>query len=100
MVEDQTKSSDRSKSITLNILDELLPKDAESGVGVRMWDGSLWPDEEPRDATIVLNHPGALKTMFSSMNARLIFPFFSSRCTMPLAIARSPFGFISMYRSA
>ena len=68
MVEDQTKSADRAKSITLNILDELLPKDAESGVGVRMWDGGLWPDEEPRDATIVLNHPGALKSMFSSMS--------------------------------
>ena len=68
MVEDQTKLADRAKSITLNILDELLPKDAESGVGVRMWDGSLWPDEEPRDATIVLNHPGALKSMFSSMS--------------------------------
>ncbi|HUV29334.1 MAG TPA: cyclopropane-fatty-acyl-phospholipid synthase family protein [Anaerolineales bacterium] len=68
MVEDQTKSADRAKSITLNILDELLPKDAESGVGVRIWDGSLWPDEKPRDATIVLNHPGALKSMFSSMS--------------------------------
>ena len=68
MVEDQTKSADRAKSITLNILDELLPKDADSGVGVRMWDGSLWPDEKPRDATIVLNHPGALKSMFSSMS--------------------------------
>jgi len=68
MVEDQTKLADRANSITLNILDELLPKDAESGVGVRMWDGSLWPDEEPRDATIVLNHPGALKSMFSSMS--------------------------------
>jgi len=68
MVEDQTKSADRAKSITLNILDEQLLKDAESGVGVRMWDGSLWPDEEPRAATIVLNHPGALKSMFSSMS--------------------------------
>ena len=68
MVADQTKLADRAKSITLNILNELLPKDAESGVGVRMWDGSLWPDEKPRDAIIVLNHPGALKSMFSSMS--------------------------------
>ena len=68
MVEDQTKSTARAKSVTLNILEELLPKEPETGVGVRFWDGSLWPDEQPRDTTIVLNHPGALKSMFSSMS--------------------------------
>ena len=68
MVEDQTKSEKQAKSITINILEDLLPKDAESKVGVRLWDGSLWPDEQPRAATIVLNHPGALKAMFSSMS--------------------------------
>ena len=68
MVEDQTKSEKQAKSITINILEDLLPKDTESKVGVRLWDGSLWPDEQPRAATIVLNHPGALKAMFSSMS--------------------------------
>ena len=68
MVEEQTKSANRAKSITLNILDDLLPKGPDSEVGVRFWDGSLWPDEQPRAATIVLNHPGALKSMFSSMS--------------------------------
>ncbi len=68
MAEDQTKSEKHAKSITINILEDLLPKDPESKVGVRLWDGSLWPDEHPRDTTIVLNHPGALKAMFSSMN--------------------------------
>ena len=68
MAEDRTKSEQRAKSITLKILEDLLPKNPESKVGVRLWDGSLWPDEQPRAATIVLNHPGALKAMFHSMN--------------------------------
>ncbi|GAG05256.1 unnamed protein product, partial [marine sediment metagenome] len=68
MVEDQTKSATRAKSITLALLEDLLPKGPDSEVGVRFWDGSLWPDEQPRAATIVLNHPGALKSMFSSMS--------------------------------
>jgi cyclopropane-fatty-acyl-phospholipid synthase len=68
MAEDQKPSETRAKSITLNILEELLPKGPESEVGVRLWDGSLWPDEQPRAATIVLNHPGALKSIFSSMS--------------------------------
>ena len=68
MVDDRAKSAERAKSITLNILEELLPKDPGSGVGVRLWDGSLWPDGEQKAATVVLNHPGALKSMFYSMS--------------------------------
>ncbi len=33
-------------------------------IGVRMWDGTQWPDEQPRDASLVLKHPGALGQMF------------------------------------
>lgn len=68
MAVDQTKSEARAKSITLTILGELLPQDAETGVGVRLWDGSLWPDDEPRATTIVLNHPASLKSMLASMS--------------------------------
>ena len=68
MAEDRSKSAARVKLTTLNILEELLPKSPESGVNVRLWDGSYWPDDEPRAATIVLNHPAALKSMFSSMS--------------------------------
>jgi cyclopropane-fatty-acyl-phospholipid synthase len=35
-------------------------------VSFRLWDGTLWPDEKPRPATLVLRHPGALRAMFSS----------------------------------
>lgn len=68
MVVDQTKSEARAKSITLNILQELLSLNAESEVGVRLWDGSLWPDDEPRATAIVLNHPASLRSMLASMS--------------------------------
>lgn len=65
---DKSAPALRAKSITLGILNDLLPSDPSSEVGIRLWDGSRWPDESPRAATIVLNHPGALKSMFSGMS--------------------------------
>ena len=50
------------------MLDELLGKETSQEVGVRLWDGTLWPADQARATTIVLNHPGALKAMFSSLN--------------------------------
>jgi cyclopropane-fatty-acyl-phospholipid synthase len=32
-------------------------------VGFRLWTGTLWPGAEPRPATVVLQHPGALRAM-------------------------------------
>lgn len=38
---------------------------ADSGqVGVRLWNGIAWPDDEPRPVTLALKHPGALRAMF------------------------------------
>jgi cyclopropane-fatty-acyl-phospholipid synthase len=34
-------------------------------VGVRFWTGELWPNDEPKPAILVLNHPGALRAMLS-----------------------------------
>jgi cyclopropane-fatty-acyl-phospholipid synthase len=34
-------------------------------VGVRFWTGESWPDDGARPATLVLNHPGALRQMLS-----------------------------------
>ena len=68
MKEDQLSPSSRAKSITLQLLDELLTAEAAQDVGVRLWDGTLWPDDQPHPATIVLNHPGALRAMFGSLN--------------------------------
>jgi cyclopropane-fatty-acyl-phospholipid synthase len=38
------------------------------GLHVRLWDGSHWPDAAPRPATLVLQHPGALRAMFLPAN--------------------------------
>ncbi len=48
MKEDQLSPSSRAKSITLQLLDELLPTEATQEVGFRLWDGTLWPDDQPR----------------------------------------------------
>lgn len=54
----------RSNQITRNLLDQLFPPEATEKVNVRLWDGSFWPNDLPRPATIVLKHPGALRRMF------------------------------------
>jgi cyclopropane-fatty-acyl-phospholipid synthase len=41
-------------------------------VGFEFWDGTLWPDDRPRAATIVLKHPDALPLMFSSGEERAL----------------------------
>jgi cyclopropane-fatty-acyl-phospholipid synthase len=59
-----TSSTDHV-GLTLRLLDELLGgRDGAPQVGVRLWDGTLWPDVASRPATVVLKHPGALRAMF------------------------------------
>ena len=51
--------------ISLRLLEALFGTDGGGKVSVRLWDGTLWPDERPRSATLVLRHPGALRAMFT-----------------------------------
>ena len=55
--------ADQGVQITLDTLELLFKGDAARKVGVRLWDGTHWPDDEPRPATLVLKHPGALRAM-------------------------------------
>ncbi len=55
---------DEASQLTLNLLESLIPLNARQEVGIRLWDGTLWPDEAPRPAVLVLKHPGALRAMF------------------------------------
>ncbi len=57
---------DQSMKTTRMLLAEHLSGQALAEVGVRLWDGTRWPDENPRPTTLVLNHPGALRRMFLS----------------------------------
>jgi cyclopropane-fatty-acyl-phospholipid synthase len=60
----QTDSTGRAAELTLHLLHELFSGKSSLNVGVRLWDGTCWPDDQPRPATLVLNHPGALRSMF------------------------------------
>ncbi len=55
-----TLPSVEATDLTLYLLEELFSRDGARQVGVRLWDGTRWPDESPRPATLVLKHPGAL----------------------------------------
>ena len=50
--------------LTLDLLETWFTGEAAQRVGVRLWDGTCWPDETPRPAVLVLKHPGALRAMF------------------------------------
>jgi cyclopropane-fatty-acyl-phospholipid synthase len=51
---------------TLQLLGDLLAGAPLKNVAFRLWEGTWWPDTEPRAATIVLNHPGAMREMFAA----------------------------------
>ena len=50
----------------MHLLDELLGRDAAGVLSVRLWEGTRWPDDTAAPATLVLNHPGALRAMFAA----------------------------------
>jgi cyclopropane-fatty-acyl-phospholipid synthase len=52
-------------TITRRLLGELFGDDGKTKIAVRLWDGTRWPDDRPRAATLVLRHPGALRAMFA-----------------------------------
>ncbi len=49
---------------TRRVLAELFDGASLDKMGVRLWNGARWPDERPRDAVLVLKHPGSLGKMF------------------------------------
>jgi cyclopropane-fatty-acyl-phospholipid synthase len=59
------KQDDRNspKHITRTVLSELTQGQAFQNINVRLWDGSMWPNNHPRAATVVLNRPSALREM-------------------------------------
>ncbi len=51
---------------TVRFLEELFESAPLHNVAFRLWDGTLWPDEQAHPATVVLKHPGALREMFGA----------------------------------
>ncbi|GAB4512779.1 MAG: class I SAM-dependent methyltransferase [Anaerolineae bacterium] len=56
-------SHDHAVATTLRFLERLFDSGSADRVGFRLWDGTMWPDDRPRDALVVLKHPGALRRM-------------------------------------
>lgn len=59
-------ATDTDFEASLRFLTELFAQSRLRNVAVRMWDGTLWPDEKPRAATLVLRCSGALRAMFDA----------------------------------
>jgi cyclopropane-fatty-acyl-phospholipid synthase len=49
---------------TRHVLSEIFADCSLDKVGVRLWDGTAWPDQQPRAAMLALKHSGALGRMF------------------------------------
>ena len=52
-----------AKELTIKVLESLSGRRELRRVGVRLWDGTFWPDARARDATVVLARPSSLKEM-------------------------------------
>ena len=55
---------------TISFLHKLLGGTRLKHVSIRLWDGTVWPDNQPRAATVVLKHPGALREMLAPGTAK------------------------------
>lgn len=62
----QSDDTNEARAITLDILNRILGTAPPRTVACRLWDGTRWPENAPDDvaATVILNHPGALRRMF------------------------------------
>ena len=59
--------SQRAKRISLGLMKELKPI-LHSRCRVKLWDGSFYPNDEARDCTVTLRHPGSMRGMFIAHN--------------------------------
>lgn len=62
----RAKRTKSPQELTCQILGEIVGSQPLAQVCVRLWDGSYWPSEVARPATLVLNHPGSLRRILSA----------------------------------
>ena len=65
-----TQAADPVSKRTLSLLVEVLADCRPRDFAIRLWDGTGWEAEtgQPTRFTLVLNHPGALRAMLSSLS--------------------------------
>jgi cyclopropane-fatty-acyl-phospholipid synthase len=56
--------NDKTMNQTFVLLEKVFSSEVTEKVGIRLWNGTSWPDDKKRPAMIVLKHPGALRNMF------------------------------------
>jgi len=56
----------KDAELTLSLLREMIDEKIARNVGFRLWNGTCFPGDAPRKATLVLNHPGSLRRMLLS----------------------------------
>ena len=57
-------NTENAEEWTLRILNDIFGEKGGEKINVRLWNGKIWPNTAERPATLVLNHPGALRAMF------------------------------------
>ncbi|HVZ62986.1 MAG TPA: cyclopropane-fatty-acyl-phospholipid synthase family protein [Lacunisphaera sp.] len=65
-----TLTLDSATEATVAFLDKLFARAPLQNTSIRLWDGTTWPDDRPRPATVVLKHPGALRAMLHDGTAK------------------------------
>ena len=66
MTSRKSNANGYARELSLLLLKKFFKGKSNEKVGVRLCDGTRWPDEKSRQTTIVLNHPGALRNMLFS----------------------------------
>ncbi len=61
-------STDHSCRSSIQFLEAVTAGYRQKNYAVRLWDGSVWGDTHEPRFTLVLKHPGALRSMFTSPN--------------------------------
>ena len=77
MAAQSTKTTDPAVETTLSLLQDILGPTSQHDFAVRLWDGTTWKPEtgskESPHFTLVLQHPGALRSMFLPPNELSLF---------------------------
>ena len=58
-------STDSAVDLSLDILEKITAGNPIQSLNVRLWNGTYWPDQSPKPATLVLNRPSALREMLA-----------------------------------
>ena len=59
-----TRRTEEDIQTSVRILSELFNAEALRKLRIQLWDGTYWPNADPRPVTLIIRHPGSLRSMF------------------------------------